>query len=41
MHFGFVWDVSGIDGAPDTLRIYVNGSVAASQHGNLAHRTGV
>ena len=30
MHFGFVWDVSGIDGGPDTLRIYVNGSIAAS-----------
>ena len=30
MHFGFVWDASGIDGGPDTLRIYVNGSIAAT-----------
>ncbi|MCX8108910.1 MAG: LamG domain-containing protein, partial [Verrucomicrobiae bacterium] len=27
MHFAFVWDVSGIDGTADTMRIYVNGKV--------------
>ncbi len=32
MHFAFVWDVAGIAGSSDTLRIYVNGEVkGASQ----------
>lgn len=26
-HFGFVWDVDGIDGSADTMRLYVNGVV--------------
>ncbi len=34
-HFGFVWDVDGIDGSDDTLRLYVNGDVEASTTDSL------
>jgi hypothetical protein len=30
IHLGAVWDRSGIDGSNDKIRLYINGSVAAS-----------
>lgn len=30
MHFAIVWNVNGIDGTADTLRLYVNGALAAA-----------
>lgn len=32
-HFAFVWNVDGIDGAADTLRLYVNGELVAFNSG--------
>lgn len=29
-HFAMVWDLDGIDGSADTLRLYVNGALAAA-----------
>ncbi|MBI5865698.1 MAG: hypothetical protein HZB38_14555 [Planctomycetes bacterium] len=29
-HFAFVWDVAGIGGTPDTMRLYVNGALEAT-----------
>ncbi|MCP3880985.1 MAG: hypothetical protein GY701_21695, partial [Sulfitobacter sp.] len=34
MHFAFVWDVAGIDGTADTLRIYVDGEEKADAQAN-------
>ncbi|MCI5125747.1 MAG: hypothetical protein D3925_15060, partial [Candidatus Electrothrix sp. AR5] len=31
-HFACVWDVNGIDGTADTVRLYVNGNVEASSN---------
>ena len=36
MHFAFVWDVNGIDGTADTVRIYVDGQEWANDQSSLS-----
>jgi hypothetical protein len=37
MHFGFVWDLDGIAGSQDTMRIYIDGQLAAAGQGRWSN----